>query len=245
MNEEKTIRLLIERFMAGKTSLEEEAQITQWFSTHPDVSADLKDYQQMFAYFDAGMPLESTTAVNNTESNPKEKLLHRHRKLWISLSIAASLALIVGLSLPLLQNGKKTTEKPTIAHIVPSSHTEATDSVVNNNEKEAHEETTQPTLLPNQKPKKETRRKRGYHKHLFSPAPPTTLIAETKETSVTPQAKEYPKEIENLADAKLMQTQEEEELILQKVLLYNLEKELAVDAYVTSLYEEEEDDNVY
>lgn len=244
MNEEKTIRLLIERFMAGKTSLEEEAQITQWFSTHPDVSADLKDYQQMFAYFDAGMPLEGTT-INDTESNAKEKSLHRHHKLWVSLSIAASLALIVSLSLPLLQNDKETTEKPTIAHVAPPTHTEATDSVVNNNEKEAHEETTQPTLLPNPKPKKEIRRKRGYHKHLFSPAPPTTLIAETTETPVTPQAKEYPKEIEDLADAKLMQTQEEEELILQKVLLYNLEKELAVDAYVTSLYEEEEDDNVY
>ena len=39
MNEkEKDIRLLLDRFMAGETSLEEEALIGEWFRQHPDVS---------------------------------------------------------------------------------------------------------------------------------------------------------------------------------------------------------------
>ena len=61
MNEkEKDIRLLLGRFMAGETSLEEEALIGEWFRQHPDVSDDLKEYQMMFGYFDEGMPLEES-----------------------------------------------------------------------------------------------------------------------------------------------------------------------------------------
>ena len=59
MNEkEKDIRLLLDRFMVGETSLEEEALIGEWFRKHPDVSDDLKEYQMMFGYFDEGMPLD-------------------------------------------------------------------------------------------------------------------------------------------------------------------------------------------
>ena len=59
MNEkEKDIRQLLDRFMAGETSLEEEALLGEWFRQHPDVSDDLKEYQMMFGYFDEGMPLE-------------------------------------------------------------------------------------------------------------------------------------------------------------------------------------------
>ena len=59
MNEkEKDIRLLLDRFMAGETSLEEEVLLGEWFRQHPDVSDDLKEYQLMFGYFDEGMPLD-------------------------------------------------------------------------------------------------------------------------------------------------------------------------------------------
>lgn len=51
MNEkEKDIRQLLDRFMAGETSLEEEALLGEWFRQHPDVSDDLKEYQMMFGY---------------------------------------------------------------------------------------------------------------------------------------------------------------------------------------------------
>lgn len=58
MNGEKNIRLLIGKFMQGLTSIEEEERISQWFAVHADVSDDLKPYQQMFAYFDKGMPTD-------------------------------------------------------------------------------------------------------------------------------------------------------------------------------------------
>ena len=49
MNEkEKDIRLLLNWFMAGETTLEEEALLGGWFRQHPDVSDDLKEYQMMF-----------------------------------------------------------------------------------------------------------------------------------------------------------------------------------------------------
>lgn len=44
MNEkEKDIRQLLDRFMAGETSLEEETLLGEWFRLHPDVSDDLKE----------------------------------------------------------------------------------------------------------------------------------------------------------------------------------------------------------
>ena len=50
------IRNLLERFMEGETSLEEEQRIARWFNDHPQVDADLENYRLMFAYFDEGMP---------------------------------------------------------------------------------------------------------------------------------------------------------------------------------------------
>lgn len=55
------IRNLLERFMEGETSLEEEQRIARWFNDHPQVDADLENYRLMFAYFDEGMPRKRLT----------------------------------------------------------------------------------------------------------------------------------------------------------------------------------------
>jgi hypothetical protein len=98
MNEkEKDIRLLLDRFMAGETSLEEEALIGEWFRQHPDVSDDLKEYQMMFGYFDEGMPLDHEAEEHVENAHPKAKARMRH--LWLSLSMAASIALLIGFAI--------------------------------------------------------------------------------------------------------------------------------------------------
>ena len=87
MNEkEKDIRLLLDRFMAGETSLEEEALLGEWFRQHPDVSDDLKEYQLMFGYFDEGMPLDYEAENHVENAHPKAK--SRMRRLWLPLSLA-------------------------------------------------------------------------------------------------------------------------------------------------------------
>ena len=117
MNEkEKDIRRLLDRFMAGETSLEEEALLGEWFRQHPNVSDDLKEYQMMFGYFDEGMPLEHEAEMplehepekheedvvhpktSKTPMTPKSKA--RMRRLWLPISMAASIALLIAFAVP-------------------------------------------------------------------------------------------------------------------------------------------------
>lgn len=78
-NENDTIRTLLARFMAGETSLQEEQQLAQWFSTHPQTDDDLEEYRLMFAYFDAGMPRQKP----------------RRYKRWLCTALAAAASLVL------------------------------------------------------------------------------------------------------------------------------------------------------
>lgn len=207
MNGEKNIRQLIGRFMQGLTSIEEEEQISQWFAVHTDVSDDLKPYQQMFAYFDKGMPIDEQMPIDKQMSVEEEirKPLRNHsrlRPLWCFLA-AAAVALLVVMTWS-AQNSNSTvtpsatlaqTEKDSAEVIVPIEETE-----MKNNVKQA----VRPKMRP---------RKRGvYRKHLHSPAPPVTWIAQTVIDSIqqTPEA---------LAEAHLQALEEQQNEMLFRLYL--------------------------
>lgn len=208
MNGEKNIRLLIGRFMQGLTSIEEEEQISQWFAVHTDVSDDLKPYQQMFAYFDKGMPTDEQMSEDKQMSVEEEirKPLRNHsrlRPLWCFLAAAAAVALLVVMTWP-AQNGDSTVtpsatlaqaEKDSAEAIVPTAETEMKNNV---------KQTVKPKMRP---------RKRGvYRKHLHSPAPPVTWIAQTVIDSIqqTPEA---------LAEAHLQALEEQQNEMLFRLYL--------------------------
>lgn len=219
MNGEKNIRQLIGRFMQGLTSIEEEEQISQWFAVHTDVSDDLKPYQQMFAYFDKGMPIDEQMPIDKGMSIDKQlsedkqipveeeirKSLRNHsrlRPLWCLLA-AAAVALLVVMTWP-ARNGDSTAtpsatlaqaEKDSAETLVPAAETE-----VRNQVKQA----VRPKMRP---------RKRGfYRKHLHSPAPPVTWIAQTVIDSIqqTPEA---------LAEAHLQALEEQQNEMLFRLYL--------------------------
>lgn len=208
MNGEKNIRQLIGRFMQGLTSIEEEEQISQWFAVHTDVSDDLKPYQQMFAYFDKGMPIDEQMPIDKQMSVEEEirKPLRNHsrlRPLWSLLAAAAAVALLVVMTWP-AQNGDSTaTPSATLAQadkdsaetLVPAAETE-----VRNQMKQA----VRPKMRP---------RKRGvYRKHLHSPAPPVTWIAQT----VIDSMQQSP---EALAEAHLQALEEQQNEMLFRLYL--------------------------
>lgn len=219
MNGEKNIKQLIGRFMQGLTSIEEEEQISQWFAVHTDVSDDLKPYQQMFAYFDKGMPIDEQMPIDKGMSEDKQmsenkqilveeeirKPLRNHsrlRPLWCLLA-AAAVALLVVMTWP-AQNGDSTaTPSATLAQadkdsaetLVPAAETE-----VRNQMKQA----VRPKMRP---------RKRGvYRKHLHSPAPPVTWIAQT----VIDSMQQSP---EALAEAHLQALEEQQNEMLFRLYL--------------------------
>lgn len=208
MNGEKNIRQLIGRFMQGLTSIEEEEQISQWFAVHTDVSDDLKPYQQMFAYFDKGMPIDEQMPIDKQMSVEEEirKPLRNHsrlRPLWCLLAAAAAVALLIVMTWP-AQNGNTPvtpsatlaqTEKDSAEAIVPIEETEMKNNV---------KQTVKPKMRP---------RKRGfYRKHLHSPAPPVTWIAQTVIDSIqqTPEA---------LAEAHLQALEEQQNEMLFRLYL--------------------------
>ena len=181
MNEkEKDIRLLLDRFMVGETSLEEEALIGEWFRKHPDVSDDLKEYQMMFGYFDEGMPLDHEAEEHVENAHPKAKA--RMRRLWLPLSLAASIALLIGFAIPWVgrQTGHRDDSK--MAQFEGRTPPEDVDSAVVHEEKSTDANLSMPEKIKKSgdsvSPKTRKHKQRQYRQHLFAPAPPKLWIAQ-------------------------------------------------------------------
>ena len=181
MNEkEKDIRLLLNWFMAGETTLEEEALLGEWFRQHPDVSDDLKEYQLMFGYFDEGMPLDHEPEKHVENAHPKAKA--RMRRLWLSLSMAASIALLIGFAIPWVgrQTGHRDDSK--MAQLDGRTTQEDVDSAVVHEEKSTNADLSMPEKIKRSgdslSPKTRKHKSGKYRQHLFTPAPPKLWIAQ-------------------------------------------------------------------
>lgn len=219
MNEqEKNIRLLLDRFMAGETSLEDENRLGEWFRTHPDVSDELKEYQMMFGYFDDGMPLDSTVKNTPDAIQPKDK--PKKRRLWLSVSIAASIALLLGVAIPKMAHqdhlqiaqldGDASLNKANLGKV---------DSTTVNQEKATDSYLSMPEKIKNSgdstSAKPVIRRQKKYRQHMFAPAPPKLLIAQHVATD------SLLAEPEMLADAHLREMEEQQNEMFFKLYLIN------------------------
>ena len=248
MNEkEKDIRLLLDRFMAGETSLEEETMLGEWFRLHPDVSDDLKDYQLMFGYFDEGMPLDHEAEEHVENAHPKTKA--RMRRLWLPLSLAASIALLIGFAIPWVgqQTGHQDDSK--MAQLDVRTTQEDADSAVVHEEKSTdvnvHEEkSTDADLSMPEKikksgdsvsPKTRKHKQRKYRQHLFAPAPPKLWIAQNIATD------SLLAEPEKLADAHLREMEAQQNEMFFKLYLVDALQTQSLNAEIASASFESEE----
>ena len=78
------IEALLDKFMDGQTTVEEEARLGEYFRTHADVPAEWEDYRLMFGYFDRGMEGE---LVPVEQSRPSLTRLMGRR--WWGIAAAA------------------------------------------------------------------------------------------------------------------------------------------------------------
>ena len=182
MNEkEKDIRLLLDRFMAGETSLEEETLLGEWFRQHSDVSDDLKEYQLMFGYFDEGMPLDYEAENHVEDAHPKAKA--RMRRLWLPLSLAASIALLIGFAIPWIGQQTGHQDESKMAQLDGRTTPEDTDSAVVHEEKSTNADLSMPEKIKKSgdsvSPKTRKHKLGKYRQHLFAPAPPKLWIAQS------------------------------------------------------------------
>lgn len=86
----KKIKILLEKYEAGKTSLAEEKILREYFRDH-QLPEELKVYQSIFAFHEVEKEKKST--VNATLPKPVKSYKH----LWTG--IAASIILLVGIFL--------------------------------------------------------------------------------------------------------------------------------------------------
>lgn len=82
------IEALLDKFMAGKTTIEEESLLSQYFSTAHDVPAEWEDYQALFGYIDRG--LEGDLLPKPSSQS------HRRWIWWVPAAAAAIVALVLG-----------------------------------------------------------------------------------------------------------------------------------------------------
>jgi hypothetical protein len=85
------IQDLLDKFMNGLTTLEEEAALGDYFRTH-EMPEEWEDYRQMFGYFDRGMEGELITP--QAQEQPFMRLMGR--RWWGIAAAAAIAALIIG-----------------------------------------------------------------------------------------------------------------------------------------------------
>ena len=102
-NHDPHIESLLKQFMQGDTSLEQERELSEFFANSSSIPEEWEAYREMFAYFNAGMPL--------TEEKPKRKIA---RPLWTLVAVAATVAIAIMLA-PHLHRAP-INEKATIPH---------------------------------------------------------------------------------------------------------------------------------
>lgn len=150
---EKEIKTLLERFMDGQTSVEEEQALAEYFRTH-DVDDEWKAYKEMFAWFDEGMPEE--------EAEPQ-----RDRKPWrkiVALAVAAAAVVLIIIGVMPKDANKSTIGRP-VSQIMATAERPA-----------YHDDTTATDTVKIAEPVKRKDAKTP-RRHRYSPAPPKVYYA--------------------------------------------------------------------
>ena len=104
------IEALLDKFMAGKTTIEEESMLSLYFSSSHEVPPEWEDYKALFGYIDRGLEGDLLPAT----SSPS----HRKWLWWVPATAAAIVILIFGFK---VLNKPETTQPispPTIAQNV-------------------------------------------------------------------------------------------------------------------------------
>ena len=99
------IEALLDKFMEGQTTVEEEAQLADYFRSH-DVPAEWEDYRDMFGYFDRGMEGELLSP-----QAPRMPLTRQMGHRWWGIAAAAAITAVI-VSLAVFRVPESTISQP-------------------------------------------------------------------------------------------------------------------------------------
>lgn len=100
------IEELLEKYFQGETSIAEEKELTNYFSS-PNVAQHLEHYKPMFGYFSLA---KQETSSQNTAFIPENEPIGLKRIWW---SVAASVAVLLGVGMYVYNNTATTTSVAT------------------------------------------------------------------------------------------------------------------------------------
>ena len=177
------IQQLIDKYMNGQTTVDEEQLIARYFRSATDVPDSLKPYRDMFAYFDDGMPLgtlpefdgsvvQADTRVAPDSSNV---VAPRRRSLRIAAWWSGAVAVAAAVALLLIMHRPSAPVQP-IASAVLVSDTCSTSTGV---------EAEQNVVTDSVKLKPQPRRRRPSVRRRYYLAPPKTYLAHAAATDST------------------------------------------------------------
>ena len=181
------IQQLIDKYMNGQTTVDEEQLIARYFRSATDVSDTLKPYRDMFAYFDEGMPLgtlpefDGSAGLADTRVAPDDSnvVAPRRRSLRIAAWWSGAVAVAAAVALLLIMHRPSAPVQP-IASAVVVSDTCSTSTGV---------EAEQNVVTDSVKLKPQPRRHRPSVRRRYYLAPPKTYLAHAAATdSITHQA---------------------------------------------------------
>ena len=98
MKTREEIAILVEKFLDGKTTNQEEQMLYDWFSAN-DVSEEWQPLKEMFAWYADGMPEKQIELSEELQPQKRGVALRRPRRVirWISVGvgIAAMVAVVL------------------------------------------------------------------------------------------------------------------------------------------------------
>lgn len=181
------IQQLIDKYMNGQTTVDEEQLIARYFRNATDVPDTLKSYRDMFAYFDDGMPLGTLPEFDGSAGQADTRVAHDSSKVVAprrhSLRMAAwwsgAAAVAAAVALLLIMHRPSAPVQP-IASAVVVSDTCSTSTGV---------EAEQNVVADSVKLKPQLQRRRPSVRRRYYLAPPKTYLAHAAAAdSITPAA---------------------------------------------------------
>ncbi len=213
------IRILINRFLNGTSTLEEERILEDYFRKVKDIPQELEPYREMFAYFEGEMADDSLLAGDNTlvEHNDIRAAAVWGRRMVVAtrciLAVAATAAAVlvvvfrIGSGAGETDAGKATAAKTGQGVVAQnlSADTVAVGTDTLRNVEEGQNAT---------KPARRTLRK-----YRYKPAPPEVLLAGAMSTAIADSINE---EARRLAEAELKKVENEQNYMLNLIMVADI-----------------------
>ena len=191
---QEDLKILIDKFMSGTTTLDEEKALGDFFRQTEHLPAELEPYRDMFAYFDNGMTGEPS-------DKPVSHAAPVRSLRWIA-GIAAAVAVIFVAAYQFMPGG---TDETPVMQTSKRLVAQATDSTI-----------ARPDTISDQERQADEMpaKRRVMRKYRFKPAPPEVLLADAEAISVTDSVNVVAKQ---LADIELMKVECEQQYMLNLV----------------------------